>query len=143
MDTLYSTVKDLHSGVRWIVLLLAIAAVVDFVIGWRGKKNFGRLDNMISLLYMISCDIQLLIGLTLYFFLSPVTQNAMQFGLHQDDPNVMFYGVEHPVTMMLAIVCAHVGRISSKKATTDASRFKRGTIWFALSLILLLARMPW
>jgi NADH:ubiquinone oxidoreductase subunit H len=143
MDTLYSIVKETHSGFRWIVLVLAIAVAIDFIIGWTSKKKFARLDNTLSLLYMISCDIQLLIGLSLYFFLSPVTQNAMQFGLHQDDPKVMFFGVEHPITMILAIACAHVGRATSKKATTDSSKFKRGTIWFVLSLILLLARMPW
>jgi len=144
MDTIYSTVKDVHSSFRWIVLALAVAVIVIFAIGWFSKKKFGRLDNTLSLLYMISCDLQLMLGLTLYFFLSPITQSAIQFGsLQMEDPNVRFFAIEHPITMILGIACAHIGRISSKKGLTDSSKFKRGTIWFLLSLILIVSRMPW
>jgi len=144
MDPIYSTVKDVHGSFRWVVLALAVLSIVDFAMGWIRKKNFGRLDNTLSLLYMIACDLQLMLGLTLYFFLSPTTQNALQFGTSQfSDPKVFFFAVEHPATMILGIACAHIGRVVSKKATTDESKFKRGAIWFALSLILILARMPW
>lgn len=144
MDTIYSTVKDVHSSFRWILLLVAVLTTAGFIIGWLGKKKYGRLDNTLSLLYMICCDLQLLLGLILYFFLSPVTQSAIQFGsLQLEEPNVRFFAIEHPITMILGIACVHIGRISSKKGATDSSKFKRGTIWFVLSLLLILSRMPW
>jgi hypothetical protein len=143
MDSLYSFIKEAHSGWRWIVLVLAIAAVIDFAMGLISKRSFKPIDNRLSLFYMISCDIQLLLGLLLYFVLSPVTQSAFQDGNEMSDPTARFYAVEHPVTMLLAIVFAHVGRIASKKASADSKKFQRGLIWFLLSLIFMLSRMPW
>lgn len=143
MDSLYPFIKEAHSGWRWIVLVLAIAVVIDFAMGLFSKRSFKSLDNRLSLFYMISCDIQLLFGLLLYFVLSPLTQSAFEGGNVMSDPIVRFHVVEHPVTMLLAIVFAHIGRIASKKASADGKKFQRGLIWFLLSLIFMLSRMPW
>jgi hypothetical protein len=68
----------------------------------------------------------------------------MQLGGAQlEDSKALFFAIEHPATMLLGIISAHIGRVACKKATTDTSKFKRGAIWFTLSLILILARMPW
>jgi hypothetical protein len=60
-----------------------------------------------------------------------------------EDPNTRFFVVEHPVIMLLAIAFAHIGRSMSTKGSNANLRFKRGTIFFALSLLLMLSRMPW
>jgi hypothetical protein len=144
MDSLYLTVRDVHSSLRWIVLLVAVIVFAAFLWGWLRKKKFNRLENSLSLLLMIVMDVQLLIGLALYFFLSPITQSALQFGRYQlEDANVRFYALEHPLTMILAIAFAHIGRIAIKKAEVDSVKFRRGTLWFGLSLLFMLSRMPW
>ena len=144
MEQFYLPVKEIHSILRWVVLALALVTIVKYLMGWMSKSSFKSLDNRLSLFYVSSLDLQLLIGLFLYFFLSPVTQSVMQLGNAQlADANARFFAIEHPAAMLLGIICAHIGRVACKKATTDASRFKRGAIWFTLSLILILARMPW
>lgn len=144
MESLYLPVKEIHNILRWIVLLLAVVTIVKYLIGWFGKSSFKTLDNRLSLFYVSSLDLQLLIGLFLYFFLSPVTQSVMQLGSMQlDDPNSRFFAIEHPAAMLMGIICAHIGRVALKKAQGDTAKFKRGAIWFLLSLILILGRMPW
>lgn len=144
MEQLYLPIKEFHSGLRWIILALAAIVVIKYLAGWVGKKRFTSLDNKLSLFYVSALDIQLLLGLVLYFFLSPVTLSAIQFGGYAiDDPNVRFYAMEHPVTMVLAIIIAHIGRVMVKRSKTDHAKFMRGTLMFGLSVIFMLSRMPW
>jgi uncharacterized membrane protein len=144
MEQLYLPVKEIHNILRWLVLALAVITIVKYFMGWMSKSQFKTLDNRLSLFYVSSLDLQLLLGLFLYFFLSPVTQSVMQLGDAQlEDPKARFFAIEHPATMLLGIICAHIGRVACKKASTDNMKFKRGVIWFTLSLILILSRMPW
>ena len=143
MEDLYPTIKEIHSFLRWIVLAAVIIVVVKYLVSWLSGNKFSQLDNRISLISIISLDIQLLLGLILYFFLSPFTKDIFNTGFSMQDAQSRFYAIEHPVSMLLAIVFAHVGRTLMKKSTNDRMKFKRGTVWFALSLIFMLARMPW
>jgi hypothetical protein len=143
MDTLYKIVSEAHSGNRWLVLLMAIAIVVDFTIGWITKKKFGRMEEVFSLVYMIAVDVQLLIGLSLYLFLSPTIRHAFAGGVDMSDAQTRLYVLEHPLTMILAIAFVHIGRVMVKKAASDESKFKKGLLWFGLALVFILSRMPW
>lgn len=144
MDQLYFLTKDIHFYLRWIILALAVIVVLKYLMGWLGKKSFTALDNRLSLFFVSAMDIQLLLGLVLYFFLSPITSNVFQSGGNvMKDPDIRFYAIEHPLTMLLAVVFAHVGRVMVKRAGTNELKFKRGTILFTLSLVLMLSRMKW
>ena len=139
MEQYYSLVKEIHSYLRWLILLLAVITVVKYLAGWMGKKSFGSIDNRLSLFFVSALDLQLIFGLCLYFFLSPVTQSGSQF----DPATVRFYSMEHPMIMLVAIILAHVGRVMVKKSATNDLKFKRGTIFFGIALLLMLSRMPW
>ena len=144
METLYHYLKDAHSYWRWIILALAVIVVVKYLAGWLAKQKFTSLDNRLNLVYVTALDIQLLFGLALYFFLSPVTTHAFSSGDNiMSDASVRFAVVEHPFTMLLAIVLAHVGRVMVKRAAADDAKLKRGAIFVGLSLLFMLARMPW
>ena len=144
MEQLYLPVKDIHSYLRWIILALIVVVVIKYVMSWLSKNKFTSLDSRLSLFLVTALDIQFLLGLCLYFLLSPFTKSGMAFSsTAMSDPQTRFYAVEHPVTMLLAIVFAHVGRSMMKKASTDESKFKKGSLWFGLSLLFMLSRMPW
>ena len=88
-------------------------------------------------------DVQLLLGLTLYFVLSPITAAAMHhFGAAMKDAQLRFFGVEHIFTMLLAIAVAHIGRIRSKRKTGSA-RHRSVLITQAFWLLITLAAIPW
>ena len=57
----------IHNILRWAVLLFGFWAVIKAIGGVTGKKNYSGSDNKTGLFFMISCDIQLLLGLILYF----------------------------------------------------------------------------
>ena len=53
----------LHSMVRWLVLLAAVAAIVKFAVGWRRGGAFSGLDRGLSLGFSGLLDLQALLGL--------------------------------------------------------------------------------
>jgi hypothetical protein len=89
-------------------------------------------------------DIQLLLGLVLYFFVSPITAAIREdFGAAMRDPIARFWAVEHVVLMLLAIVFAHLGRVLGRKAPTPERKRRRALICYGLAMIALLAATPW
>jgi hypothetical protein len=144
MEQLYLPVKNIHNIIRWLFLVIAVITIVKYFLGWKNKSQFKLPDNRLSLIYVSILDLQFLIGVFIYFFLSHITQSVIQLGdAPLQDANTRFFAIEHPAIMVLGIIFAHVGRVVMKKATTDQAKFGRGAIWFTLSLILILAGMPW
>ena len=138
--TAYEIFLTAHSYLRWVVLILAAVTVLKYLIGSVGKKSFTSSDNKISLFYSIAMDIQLIVGLVLYLFLSPITNS---FHIDMKDTFSRFWGMEHIVMMILAVAFVHIGRVMVKKAKTNSSKFNRGIIYFLLSIIIMLAAIPW
>lgn len=133
-----------HNLLRWPVIILGAIVIVRALSGWLGKKSWNTADDRAGLLYTILFDLQILIGLILYFFASPLTTAALRnFGGAMSDSLMRFYAVEHIALMLLALGAAHLGRSLSRKATSAALRFKRAAIWYGLSILLLLTAIPW
>ena len=40
--------------------------------------------------------------------------------------------------MLIALAVAHIGRVRSKKATTDAARFKSAAIFYGVAMVIML-----
>ncbi len=143
---MYEFILVVHNILRWVVLILGILAVVTAFIGWFGKKEWTPRDRKIGSFFGMGMDIQLLLGLILYIFFSPFALSAL---LNQGMSYVMqqaeyrFFAVEHIFYMVVAVVFAHLGSILAKKAPASAGKFKRAAIFYTLSLLTILAGIPW
>lgn len=133
-----TTVLVLHNIIRWAVMLFGLFTILNAFTGIVKKRIFTESDNKSNLLFMISCDIQLLLGLILYFNGSWL-QN---YAAHKSGVT-RFFAIEHAAMMILAWILVHVGRVAVKKAETDAGKHKRMLIFFGLAFILILAAIPW
>jgi hypothetical protein len=150
---MYTTVLVLHSWLRWGVIIAGALAVGSTLMprtstspGSASSPGGGAADpaDRWGLIFMITLDLQMLLGLLLYFALSPVTAAIFNdFGGAMKDPVARFWAVEHVGTMMLAVVLAHVGRVLGRKAMTPASKRTRLLICFGLSLLAILGGTPW
>ena len=133
----------IHSVLRWAVLLFGLWTVINAITGILSKRGFTPTDNRTSLIFMICCDIQLLLGLILYF-------NGMWFDKLKSEPGVVmkdsalrFFSVEHALMMIIAWLLVHFGRSIMKRAGTDALKHKKSLIWFGIALLLILSMIPW
>jgi len=136
---MYNGLVHAHSGLRWVVLALLLFAIFNAF----SKKSKGAewtdKDKKLTLFAMIFTHVQLLIGLVLYF-ISPLVQFSEGF---MKNPVYRFYGMEHIVTMLLAIALITVGYSKSKRATESAKKFKSVATFYLIGLLLILAGIPW
>lgn len=141
---LYSTILHAHNGFRWIVLLVLFFSIILAFRGWLGKHAWDRRDKTSGLLLIIFMDIQFLTGCILYIFASPVTKAAFNnFGAAMKNEVLRFYAVEHLLIMTIALILVHIGRVKSKKNIVQWKRHRSAAVFYGLSLLLVLAAIPW
>ncbi|GAB3586084.1 hypothetical protein [Hymenobacter daeguensis] len=140
---MYQTLLILHSWTRWFVLIFGLIAVYRAYVGWQGRRPFVSADNGMSAAFSGFMWLQVLIGLGLYFGLSPWGLTAMKQAGAMKDPTARFFGMEHALMMIIAAALAQVGRIAMKKAGDDALKHKKLFIYFGIALLLVLLMIPW
>lgn len=140
---MYELVLTLHSWIRWVAIIAGIIATFSVMTSTPRSAAADRSATW-GLILMIALDLQLVLGLLLYFALSPTTQAIFaDFGGAMRDPVARFWAVEHVSVMLLAVVLAHVGRVLGRKAATPSSRRTRQLIFFGLSTLLMIVGTPW
>tara|TARA_B110000285_G_scaffold136465_1_gene152832 strand:- start:6917 stop:7357 length:441 start_codon:yes stop_codon:yes gene_type:complete len=129
----------IHSGLRWVALIVLILAIFNAIKSQNSGKYLKK-DKMINLFAMIFLHIQLLIGLGLYFSSNKVNfaQGWMKEGLNR------FYGMEHLIGMILAVILVTLGRRKSeKKLKGSRDKHRKIMISYTIGLILILVFIPW
>ena len=141
---MYSIFLAIHNFFRWIVIILAVLALVRTYMGWLGNRNWTERDRRIGSFLAMSVDIQLLLGLILYIFLSPLTTRLFQdFGSAMQDPTIRFFGIEHLFYMLVAVVLIHVGNSRAKRADQSTTKFRNAALFYSLAILLILIAIPW
>jgi hypothetical protein len=141
---MYDLLLFAHSWLRWLVLLAALIAVARAVSGVSTRRPWTPVDERAGKWLTTALDLQMLLGLILYIFLSPVTKSAfVDMAAAMQAAPIRFFAVEHPVGMIVAIALAHVGRARARKAADSQSRHKQALAFFGLSLLVTLLSIPW
>jgi len=144
---MYTMVLIFHSWLRWAALIAGIGATAT-ALGTRASSvqsidQWGAADRW-GLTFTSILDIQLLIGLLLYAVLSPFASEAFRnFGATMRNPLLRFWAVEHVTLMVAAVLLAHVGRVLARNARTPASKRIRLLVCFGLSVLAMIAGIPW
>ena len=112
-----------HSHLRWLVLLVAIVAVVKFAIGWLRGGEFKGMDRGLASGFSGLLDLQVTLGL---IFLIWTGLTGAGFPM---------FRIEHGITMIVAAVVAHLP--ARWKNAADKVRF-RNTLFCILGALLLI-----
>ena len=86
----------LHSIVRWIIVIVALAAIVRFVLVWAGKAQGSNMDRGLMSGFSGLLDLQVLLGL-IYLVWNGLSGTGFPL-----------YRLEHAFTMIVAVVIAHM-----------------------------------
>jgi len=139
----YAALLTIHSWLRWLVLLAGITAFVRAAVGASGRKPWTPSDDRAGFWFVTSLDIQALLGIIMYAFLSPLTHAAFaDIGAAMKDSVLRFWIVEHTFGMIVGLAFAHVGRVRARK-TDSLRRHRVVAIFFGLALVAILAAIPW
>jgi hypothetical protein len=118
-----------HSFWRYAVLIAAIVGLVGALGGWLGSLPPRQTARKAGLVYIIAIDVQALVGIILWigkgWYAAPG-----------------YYRAEHPATMLLALIVAHVGQVLSRRAKTDKGAARAVAIAIAISLVLVIVGIP-
>jgi hypothetical protein len=141
---MYTALLFLHSWLRWLVILAGIATIGAAAGGAMTGRMWLPGDRIRLALFTHSLSLQMLIGLILYAFLSPVTRSGFEnMQLTMRDPILRFFVVEHLTGMVVAIALAHIGSARVRKATEAVSKHRTVLVFVGLSMVVLLLSIPW
>ena len=125
---MYNFFTEAHSGWRYLASLALVVAVAAYLVSWLRGREWSRLEQRIGLYAIVVVDIQLLLGLILWGVggsLGLIGANATRT-------------IEHPLTMLLAIVLLHVGWVWTKRSD-ETVRLRNGAVTFVVTGLLVLA----
>jgi len=123
----YAIAIAAHSLLRWAVLALGVLAVAS---------AFGGAPRRRALPFVVALDLQLILGLCLWIFLSPVTRSLGREALRNRE--VRQLALEHPILAISAVGMAHVGSVLWKRG-----KQRPGAILLAASLVAVAVAVPW
>jgi len=143
MDSIYSVSLFLHSWNRWLILIAGVIVIVYAIKGLSSKSEYSSFQRKWSLIFLSSLHLQLLIGILMYLFISPITALALSdFGAAMKDSVLRFWAVEHTFVNIIAIGLVQTGSILVKKRNDSAGKHKRTLIWSGIALLLILVMIP-
>jgi hypothetical protein len=137
----YLTILAVHSWVRWLVVISGLLALLRAV--RPGLAGWSAADDRAGFWFVMLLDLQVLIGLVLFAWLSPITHEAFRdVGAAMKSSTLRFWLVEHGFGMVVGVALAHIGRVRIRKAD-PGRRQKLAAIFFGLALVAVLASIPW
>ena len=133
---MYQFLFGLHSGIRYIVILLFALALIMALVGLFGRRSYTEANRKVNLFSMISAHIQLLTGLILYFVSPKVMFSNMSAAMK--DPVIRYWTVEHLVMMLFAVILITIGHSRSKKAIDAVNKHRAIALFYGLALLVIL-----
>ena len=116
------TLLVIHSHTRWLILLVALIAIVKFTMGWLRGGAFKGMDRGLAAGFSGLMDLQATLGLIFLIWTSvvgtPFTPNR----------------IEHLTTMIIAAVLAHLP--ARWKNAPDTPRFRNTLFCIVGALVL-------
>jgi hypothetical protein len=139
----YTILLNIHSILRWIVLVLIIITIVKSLAGWIKNYDYLPLDDRFALFTLIFVHTQLILGFILYFTSPLVSQGLQDMSAAMKNPVLRFWVVEHLVGMLVSIALITIGRVASKKKLESKTKHRTIFIYFTIGLIVMIAVIPW
>ncbi|HEY8339746.1 MAG TPA: hypothetical protein VIK95_07765 [Egibacteraceae bacterium] len=119
---------DLHSWVRWVVVVLGVAAVVVPLLALARQQLLSTVRPALSA-YAVALSVQVVIGVVLW-----LVEGRWDFGN-------AFFSLVHPVAMIVGTAVAHAGLGRVRRASGTAAA-RTAAIFAVISLAIVTAAVP-
>ena len=111
-----------HSFMRWLILIVALAAIIKFILGWLRGGAFKGMDRGLASGFSGLMDLQATIGL-IFLIWSGLAGAGFPM-----------YRIEHGVTMIIAAAVGHL--FARWKNAEDKIRF-RNSLFIVLDVLII------
>jgi hypothetical protein len=141
---MYSSALWLHSWLRWAVLLTGLVVWFRAIGGKTARRPWTPQDELWGLLLTISVDLQLVVGLVLYFFISPITRLGLRnFAAAMQINVARFFTIEHVIGMVIGIALVHIARVKIRKAADADRKHRLALVLYGIALVVMILLIPW
>ena len=141
---MYSSALWLHSWLRWAVLVTGLVAWLRAAGGKTARRPWTPQDELWGLLLTISVDLQFVVGLVLYIFLSPITRLGLRnFGAAMQINVARFFTIEHLIGMIVGIALVHIARVKIRKAADPDRKHRLALVFYGIALVVMIISIPW
>lgn len=140
---MYNTLLYLHHLTRWLVLISLLYAIYTAARGSLLQQAFTKAADVTRHITATIAHIQLLLGMVLYFkspLVSYFWHNRQQA---MGDMDISFFGLYHPVLMLVAIIIITIGSALAKRRDTNADKYKTMLLWYIVALLVIFIAIPW
>lgn len=121
--SIWDILREMHSGVRWLVVGVSILAALKFLVGWLGKQPYRPIDRGLMSSFVGLIDLNVLLGL---IFL---------VGLGFSQGVWPRQRLEHGFIMLLASGIAH-GLARWRTQGDDATQFRNSFLVIVITMVL-------
>ena len=135
---MYLPFLRIHSGLRWLVLLSFVIALIFLFQAAFYHKN-AKSARLFAQITLVFSHLQLVLGLVLYFISPKVifAASSMKYLVSR------FYLVEHLTLMLVAIVFMTIYYVKLKNRIVEPKFAKRLFYVYLSTLVLILISIPW
>ena len=136
---IYSFAFKIHIVISTITLLAGISTLVMSIHGLKRKREYGRQDFVVSLVFNVALYFQLFLGFLIYFLLRSTLEGPMwEVPDTQNDASLRFWAIEHIALMIFALFLTQLGRVFIKRSKGPTRKFRASLFYFGTSLLLIL-----
>jgi hypothetical protein len=134
-----------HNLLRWLILISLLASLYLALTGWLRRKPFSGRTRKTWLFTLIFAHCTLLLGLfQVLFGRFGILSSKLPEGINvMKDRFYRFYWIEHPLSMILAIILITLAYRVAKKPIPDEKKFRIAFWYFLIALLVILAAIPW
>ncbi len=140
---MYSTLIIYHTYFRWLVLASLLYAIFISYKGYTTQKPFTKTDDMVRHWTATIAQIQLMIGMVLYFNNPMIKYFWTNLNEGIANMNVAFFSLIHITLMFTAIMLITFGSALSKRKPTSEENFRTILVWFSIALFIIIIAIPW
>ena len=118
-------IVGLHSVVRWLVVIAAVAAIIRYFVDLVGNSPDAEMGRKLMMAYTILLDVNVLLGIIL------IVGRAIGIG------QILPVWIEHATTNIVAVIVAHIFAARSRKMDDPkrAAKWRLGGVVVSLLMI--------
>ena len=136
---IYQILKHSHSGLRWIIILLLLTAIMNSFFKMLIRSDYKKFDKVLSIASLSSVHLQIILGILLYFISPKVIFKAESLS----NSMLRFFLVEHALLMLLSATAISIGFRITKKTSVPYDKHLNTFLFYTISLLLIVFSIPW
>jgi hypothetical protein len=136
---IYSVAFKIHIFISTITLLAGIFTIALSIQGLVRKREYGRQDLVLSVVFNVALYFQLILGFLIYYLLRSTLEGPLwEVPDTQNDASLRFWAIEHIALMIFALFLTQLGRVYIKRSKGTSRKFRASLFYFGTSLSLIL-----